>query len=37
VGSLRQVQRYTEPGTSLINVEYYLKGLDDLKVFDYIL
>jgi len=37
VGSLRQVQRYTEHGTSLMNVEYYLKNLDDLKVFEYIL
>jgi hypothetical protein len=37
VGSLQQVQRYTEHGTSLMNVDYYLKGLDDLKVFEYIL
>jgi hypothetical protein len=37
VGSLRQVQRYTEHGTSLMNVEYFLKNLDDLKVFEYIL
>lgn len=37
VGSLRQVQRYTEHGTSLMNVEYYLKDLDDLKVFEHIL
>jgi hypothetical protein len=37
VGSLRQVQRYTEHGTSLMNVEYFLKDLEDLKVFEYIL
>ena len=37
VGSLRQVQRYTEHGTSLMNVEYFLKSLDDFKVFEYIL
>ena len=37
VGSLRQVQRYTEHGTSLMNVEYYLKNLDDLKIFECIL
>ena len=37
VGSLRQVQRYTEHGTSLMNVEYFLKDLDDLRVFEYIL
>ncbi|UCD45902.1 MAG: hypothetical protein JSV27_05310 [Candidatus Bathyarchaeota archaeon] len=37
VGSLRQVQRYTEHGTSLMNVEYYLKGLEDLKVFEHVL
>jgi hypothetical protein len=36
-GSLRQVQRYTEHGTSLMNVEYFLKDLDDLRVFEYIL
>jgi len=37
LGTLRQVQRYTEHGTSLMNVEYFLKGLDDLKVFEYVL
>ena len=37
VGMLRQVQRFTEHGTSLMNVEYLLKDLDDLKVFEYIL
>jgi hypothetical protein len=36
-GTLRQVQRYTEHGTSLMNVEYFLKGLDDLKVFEHAL
>jgi hypothetical protein len=36
VGNLRQVQRYTEHGTSLMNVEYYLKTLDDLKVFEHV-
>jgi hypothetical protein len=36
-GSLRQIQRYTEHGTSLMNVEYFLKDLEDLKVFEYIL
>jgi hypothetical protein len=37
VGALRQVQRYTENGTSLMNVEYFLKDLNDFKVFEYIL
>ncbi len=37
VGTLRQVQRFTEHGTSLMNVEYFLKGLDDLKVFEHVL
>jgi hypothetical protein len=37
IGTLRQVQRYTEHGTSLMNVEYFLKDLDDLKIFEYIL
>jgi len=37
VGTLRQVQRYTEHGTSLMNVEYFLKNLDDLRVFEHIL
>jgi hypothetical protein len=37
VGTLRQVQRFTEHGASLMNVEYFLKGLDDLKVFEHIL
>lgn len=37
VGTLRQVQRFTEHGTSLMNVEYFLKDLDDLKVFEHIL
>ena len=36
-GDLRQVQRVTERGTSLINSEYFLKGLDDLRVFEYVL
>lgn len=36
-GKLRQVQRYTEHGASLMNVEYFLKDIDDLKVFEYIL
>jgi len=36
-GELRQVQRVTERGTSLINSEYFLKGLDDLRVFEYVL
>jgi hypothetical protein len=36
-GDLRQVQRLTEHGSSLMNVEYFLKNLDDLKVFEYIL
>jgi hypothetical protein len=36
-GILRQVQRYTEHGASLMNVEYFLKGLEDLKVFEYVL
>jgi hypothetical protein len=37
VGDLRQVQRYTEQNTSLMNVEYFLKSLDDLKVYEFIL
>jgi hypothetical protein len=37
LGNLRQVQRYTEHGTSLMNVEYFLKDLSDLKIFEYIL
>jgi hypothetical protein len=36
-GGIRQVQRVTERGTSLINSEYLLKGLEDLKVFEYVL
>lgn len=36
-GEIRQIQRVTEQGTSLINSEYFLKDLDDLKVFEYIL
>ncbi len=36
-GTLRQVQRYTEHRTSLMNVEYFLKSLDDLKIYEYIL
>jgi hypothetical protein len=37
VGEIRQVQRYTEHGTSLMNTEYFLKSLNDLKVFEFIL
>jgi len=37
MGELRQVQRYTERGTSLMNVEYFLKDLDDLRVFEHVL
>ncbi|MCW3991154.1 MAG: uroporphyrinogen decarboxylase family protein [Candidatus Bathyarchaeota archaeon] len=37
VGAIRQVQRLTEHGTSLYNVEYYLKGLKDIEVYKYIL
>lgn len=37
LGTLRQVQRYTEHGASLMNVEYFLKDLEDLKTFEYIL
>lgn len=36
-GEIRQVQRVTEHGTSLINSEYFLKDLKDLEVFEYIL
>lgn len=36
-GSIRQVQRLTEHGTSVYNVEYYLKDLKDIEVYKYIL
>ncbi|MHA2067445.1 MAG: uroporphyrinogen decarboxylase family protein [Candidatus Thorarchaeota archaeon] len=36
-GSIRQVQRLTEHGTALMNVEYYLKDIKDLEVYEYIL
>ncbi len=37
VGMIRQIQRRTEHGTSLYNVEYYLKDLKDIEVYKYIL
>lgn len=37
VGSIQQIQRRTEHGTSLYNVEYYLKDVKDLEVYAYIL
>jgi len=36
-GTIRQVQRPTEHGTSLMNVEYYLKDLKDIEVYKHIL
>ncbi len=37
IGVIRQIQRVTEHGTSLINSEYFLKELKDLEVFEYVL
>lgn len=37
IGEIRQIQRVTEYGTSLINSEYFLKELKDLEIFEYIL
>ena len=37
VGTMRQIQRRTEYGTSLYNVEYYLKDLKDIEVYKYVL
>lgn len=37
VGKIRQVQRKTERGTSLYNVEYFLKDLKDIEVYKYVL
>ena len=36
-GTIRQVQRPTEYGVSLMNVEYFLKDLKDIEVYKYIL
>jgi hypothetical protein len=36
-GTIRQVQRWTEHGTTLMNEEYYLKELTDLEIYKYIL
>jgi hypothetical protein len=36
-GTIRQVQRPTEHGTSVMNVEYYLKDLGDIEVYKHIL
>jgi len=37
VGMMRQIQRRTEYGTSLYNVEYFLKDLKDIEVYKYVL
>lgn len=37
VGTMRQVQRRTEYGASLYNVEYFLKDLKDIDVYKYVL
>jgi hypothetical protein len=36
-GTMRQVERLTERGTSLYNVEYFLKDLKDIEVYKYVL
>jgi len=36
-GTMREVQRLTERGTSVYNVEYFLKDLKDIEVYKYIL
>lgn len=36
-GSIQQIQRRTEYGTSLYNAEYYLKELKDIEVYKHIL
>lgn len=36
-GTIQQVQRLTEHGTSLYNAEYYLKDLRDIEVYKHIL
>lgn len=36
-GTIRQVQRLTERGTTLYNMEYYLKDLEDIEVYKHIL
>jgi hypothetical protein len=36
-GTIRQIQRRTEHGTSLYNSEYFLKDLKDIEVFKYVL
>jgi len=36
-GSIRQVERLTEHGTSVYNVEYFLKDLEDIEVYEYVL
>jgi hypothetical protein len=36
-GSIRQVQRPTEHGVSLMNVEYYLKDLGDVEIYKHML
>jgi hypothetical protein len=37
VGEIRQIQRVTEHGTSLINSEYFLKEIKDMRVYEYVL
>ena len=36
-GTMRQVQRLTEHGISFYNSEYYLKDLEDIEVYKYVL